>query len=139
LKSKPYYEKGINSGNDEEDSSRFRSLSEVQEKGSPSGEVEGIRPGDIEWSATFKGNKEMDKIDDKEPALSRNYQISSCADNDACSEMKRKAIFAMSGQEFHALLEKIQSAHSAICQNNIQDSYLLPNACDKWFNAKLDR
>lgn len=104
LKSKPYYEKCINSGSDEEDSSRLRSLSEFQEKCFPSGEAERIR-----------------------------------SDNDVCSEMKRKAIFAMSGQEFHALLEKIQSAHSAICENNIQDSYLLPDACDKWFNAKLDR
>lgn len=139
LRSKPYYEKGINSGSDEKDSSSFRSLSEVHEKCSPSGEVKGIQSGDIECSATFKSNKDMDKVDDKEPTFSKNYKSSSYADNDACSEMKRKAIFAMSGQEFHALLEKIQSAHSAICQNNIHDSYLLPDACDKWFNAKLDR
>ena len=65
----------------------------------------------------------------RRPDFQKNYKSSSYADNDAFLEMKRKAIFGISGQEFHALLEKIQSTNSTICQNNIEDSYLIHICC----------
>ncbi|KAH9290713.1 hypothetical protein KI387_034830, partial [Taxus chinensis] len=139
LKSKPYYEEGINSGSDREDDSNFRSLSCIHGKCTRPREVEGIWTSEIGDKAPVEGNKAMDKGECKQQAMQNNSSSFVYADTDATQNMKRKAIFAMSGHEFYALVDKIESAHSVMCQNNIHNSYLQPDACDKWLNAGLDR
>ncbi|RRT83969.1 hypothetical protein BHE74_00045028 [Ensete ventricosum] len=54
------------------------------------------------------------------------------------SAAKRNAIFRMSVQEFHGLLGKIKLIHSAI-STALPHSYLVPDACSKWLNQRLDR
>ncbi|XP_057844079.1 tRNA:m(4)X modification enzyme TRM13 isoform X2 [Cryptomeria japonica] len=139
LKLKPYYEEGINSGSDGEDDSNCSSLSSIHGKCTLPREVEGIWTSEIGDNASFEGDKVMDEGEYQQQVMWRNFLSSSHSDNKATQSMKRKAIFTMSGDEFYALVEKIESAHLAICQNNIDKSYFQPNACDKGLNAGLDR
>ncbi|KAG1326120.1 tRNA:m(4)X modification enzyme TRM13 [Cocos nucifera] len=54
------------------------------------------------------------------------------------SAAKRRAIFELSVTEFHNLVKKIKSIHSAIVEG-LKDSYVVPDTCDKWLKQKVDR
>ncbi|WOL05142.1 hypothetical protein Cni_G13867 [Canna indica] len=54
------------------------------------------------------------------------------------SSVKRNAVLGMSVQVFFNLLAKIKSMHSAISVL-FPDSYIIPDACNKWLKQQLDR
>ncbi|XP_010914706.1 uncharacterized protein [Elaeis guineensis] len=54
------------------------------------------------------------------------------------SAAKRRAIFKLSVTEFHDLVKKIKSIHSAIVEG-LKDSYVMPDTCDKWLKQQVDR
>lgn len=54
------------------------------------------------------------------------------------SAAKRSAIFKLSVTEFHDLVKKIKSIHSAIVEG-LKYSYAVPDACDKWLKQQVDR
>uniref|UniRef100_A0A1J3HQV0 tRNA:m(4)X modification enzyme TRM13 n=1 Tax=Noccaea caerulescens TaxID=107243 RepID=A0A1J3HQV0_NOCCA len=63
---------------------------------------------------------------------------SCCPDSVVTSEMKRNLLYSMSVSKFHQLIKKIETVHGGIC-NDIEDSYLSPEACNVWFNKEIDR
>uniref|UniRef100_A0A1J3CPH1 tRNA:m(4)X modification enzyme TRM13 n=1 Tax=Noccaea caerulescens TaxID=107243 RepID=A0A1J3CPH1_NOCCA len=63
---------------------------------------------------------------------------SCCPDSVVTSEMKRNLLYCMSVSKFHQLIKKIETVHGGIC-NDIEDSYLSPEACNVWFNKEIDR
>ncbi|XP_073294835.1 tRNA:m(4)X modification enzyme TRM13 [Primulina huaijiensis] len=53
-------------------------------------------------------------------------------------QMKRNAVYAMTGLEFSALVAKIKSVHSSLC-SNIPGSYKIPGACSIWTHQEIDK
>ncbi|URE02480.1 U11-48K-like CHHC zinc finger [Musa troglodytarum] len=85
--------------------------------------------------------KKQAQVLENQPYYSKGINSGSSGDgkDDAVgSAAKRNAIFRMSVQEFHGLLGKIKLIHSAISMV-LPHSYLVPDACSKWLNQRLDR
>ncbi|XP_073155446.1 tRNA:m(4)X modification enzyme TRM13 isoform X3 [Henckelia pumila] len=59
-------------------------------------------------------------------------------DSALTSQMKRNAVYAMTGLEFSALVAKIKSVHSSLC-SNIPGSYKIPGACSIWTQQEIDK
>lgn len=59
-------------------------------------------------------------------------------EDDVGSAAKRSAIFKLSVTEFHDLVEKIKSIHSAVVEV-LKESYVVPDACDRWLKQQVDR
>lgn len=59
-------------------------------------------------------------------------------DSTLSSQMKRNAVYAMTGLEFSALVAKIKSVHSSLC-SNIPGSYKIPGACSIWTHQEIDK
>ncbi|KAK8967286.1 hypothetical protein KSP40_PGU002758 [Platanthera guangdongensis] len=57
--------------------------------------------------------------------------------DDIRSDAKRAAIYALNLSEFLALVKKIDSLHYAIV-GDLENSYLKPDACDKWFSGRIN-
>ncbi|KZV47594.1 hypothetical protein F511_12863 [Dorcoceras hygrometricum] len=57
-------------------------------------------------------------------------------DSALTSQMKRSAIYAMTGIEFSALVAKIKSVHSSLC-SDIPGSYKIPGACSTWTHQEI--
>ncbi|KAK8951692.1 hypothetical protein KSP39_PZI004156 [Platanthera zijinensis] len=53
------------------------------------------------------------------------------------SDAKRAAIYALNLSEFLALVKKIDCLHYAIV-GDLENSYLIPDACDKWFSRRIN-
>ncbi|KAK8951689.1 hypothetical protein KSP39_PZI004155 [Platanthera zijinensis] len=53
------------------------------------------------------------------------------------SDAKRAAIYALNLSEFLALVKKIDCLHYAIV-GDLENSYLIPDACDKWFSRPIN-
>ncbi|OAY62550.1 tRNA:m(4)X modification enzyme TRM, partial [Ananas comosus] len=54
------------------------------------------------------------------------------------SAAKRSAIYNLSVLEFYDLVDKIRSVHSAAA-TALQDSYVVPEACEAWLKGQIDR
>ncbi|KAI0510847.1 hypothetical protein KFK09_011457 [Dendrobium nobile] len=59
------------------------------------------------------------------------------ADDDISSEAKRRAIYGLNILDFLALVKKIESLHAAVV-GYLEDSYLMPEACEKWLRRQID-
>ncbi|XP_020588649.1 tRNA:m(4)X modification enzyme TRM13 homolog [Phalaenopsis equestris] len=59
------------------------------------------------------------------------------ADDDISTESKRRAIYGLNSSDFFALVKKIESLHSAVV-GHLEDSYLMPEACEKWLRRQID-
>lgn len=98
----------------------------------------------LQMQPFFKKGVNSGKDDEIEGLSSKSAEANfSCSkpcseSSDITSEMKRNAIYQMSVPEFSELLKKIQSIHSSI-SSNIQDSYAMPEACNRWLKKQVDR
>ncbi|RWR94504.1 tRNA:m4X modification enzyme TRM13 [Cinnamomum micranthum f. kanehirae] len=98
----------------------------------------------LQMQPFFKKGVNCGKDDEVEGLSSKSTEAKiSCSgpyseSSEITSEMKRNAIYQMSKPEFSGLLKKIQSIHISIC-SNIQDSYAIPEACDRWLKNQGDR
>ena len=54
------------------------------------------------------------------------------------SAAKRASVHKLSEEEFWALVAKIRSAHTAAAVQ-MRESYIAPDACDKWMKGQVDR
>ncbi|EMS67688.1 tRNA guanosine-2'-O-methyltransferase TRM13 [Triticum urartu] len=54
------------------------------------------------------------------------------------SAAKRASVHKLSEEEFWALVAKIRSAHAAAAVQ-MRESYIAPDACDKWMKGQVDR
>lgn len=90
----------------------------------------------LQMQPFFKKGVNSGKDDESEANFSCSKPCSESSD--ITSEMKRNAIYQMSVPEFSELLKKIQSIHSSIF-SNIQDSYAMPEACNRWLKKQVDR
>ncbi|XP_037444302.1 tRNA:m(4)X modification enzyme TRM13-like isoform X1 [Triticum dicoccoides] len=54
------------------------------------------------------------------------------------SASKRASVHKLSEEEFWALVGKIRSAHAAAAVQ-MRESYIAPDACDKWMKGQVDR
>ncbi|KAL8544785.1 hypothetical protein ACS0TY_005128 [Phlomoides rotata] len=77
------------------------------------------------------GREEEEEGNNAEAAIARTGSLFT-------SEMKRKAVYAMSVPKFLELIARIKSVHASIC-NNIPDSYEIPEACSIWTNKEVDK
>ncbi|XP_065033929.1 uncharacterized protein LOC103983726 isoform X2 [Musa acuminata AAA Group] len=85
--------------------------------------------------------KKQAQVLESQPYYSKGINSGSSGDGKADavgSAAKRNAIFRMSVQDFHGLLGKIKLIHSSISMV-LPHSYLVPDACSKWLNQRLDR
>ncbi|XP_058076902.1 uncharacterized protein LOC131225390 [Magnolia sinica] len=114
LQMQPFYQKGVNGGEDED------------------------------CSTSYTGTETSNSKEVKDPISSKSSQakissIKPCSESlDTGSYMKRGAIYKMSIPEFSELLKKIKSIHSSVF-SYIQDSYTIPEACDRWLKKQVDR
>lgn len=98
----------------------------------------------LQMQPFFKKGVNCGKDDEAEGLSSKSTEAKiSCSgpyseSSEITSEMKRNAIYQMSKPEFSGLLKKIQSIYISICAN-IQDSYAIPEACDRWLKNQGDR
>lgn len=63
---------------------------------------------------------------------------SGLVDSVISSEMKRKAVYAMSMLQLYELLGKISTIDDSI-SDNIRDSHKIPESCNLWINHEVDR
>lgn len=56
----------------------------------------------------------------------------------ASSEAKRRAIYAMNVDEFSVLVGKIRAFHSAL-NLEMKESFVETDSCKKWINQQIDR
>lgn len=67
-----------------------------------------------------------------------NSRFIDSAEDDISTEARRKAIYGLNLSEFLALVKKIESLHAAVV-GALEDSYIMPEACEKWLRRQVDR